>query len=156
MVKNLPAMQETQVQLILVLGKIPWRRKWQPTPVRGIPGESHRQRRLKDYSPWVHRVRHNWAHVHVIRIRQATFSDPGTVKPEPSGTTLGAVSVFSNLLPSAEGGLSHPAPLHTTRRSLDIFPPRWDSWQPTWLTQSQKESFQKGYHYPDKMQWRCA
>ena len=31
MVRNLPAMQETQVQS---LGqKIPWRRKWQPTPV---------------------------------------------------------------------------------------------------------------------------
>ena len=30
-VKNLPAMQETLVQSLV--GKIPWRRKWQPTPV---------------------------------------------------------------------------------------------------------------------------
>ena len=27
------------------VGKIPWRRKWQPTPVF-LPGESHRQRSL--------------------------------------------------------------------------------------------------------------
>ena len=31
--------------------KIPWRRKWQPTPVF-LPGKSHRQRSLVDYSPW--------------------------------------------------------------------------------------------------------
>ena len=43
-VKNLPAMQETWV------GKIPWRRKWQPTPVF-LPGESHRQRSLAGCSP---------------------------------------------------------------------------------------------------------
>ena len=32
------------------VGKIPWRRKWQPTPVL-LPGKSH-GRRLADYSPW--------------------------------------------------------------------------------------------------------
>jgi len=31
--------------------KIPWRRKWQLTPVF-LPGESHGQRRLLGYSPW--------------------------------------------------------------------------------------------------------
>ena len=33
------------------VGKIPWRKKWQPTPVL-LPGESHGQRSLVDYSPW--------------------------------------------------------------------------------------------------------
>ena len=33
------------------LRKIPWRRKWQPIPVF-LPGESHGQRSLVDYSPW--------------------------------------------------------------------------------------------------------
>ena len=33
------------------VGKIPWRRKWQPTPVF-LPGESHGQRSLGGYSPW--------------------------------------------------------------------------------------------------------
>ena len=31
--------------------KIPWRTAWQPTPVF-LPGESHEQRSLADYSPW--------------------------------------------------------------------------------------------------------
>ena len=33
--------------------KIPWRRKWQPTPVL-LPGESHGQRNLEGCSPWGH------------------------------------------------------------------------------------------------------
>ena len=49
-VKNLPAMQDTWVQS-LVWEKIPWRRKWWPTPVF-LPGESHGQRSLAGYSPW--------------------------------------------------------------------------------------------------------
>ena len=46
LVKNLPAVWETWV------GKIPWRRKWLPTPVF-LPGESHGQRTLTGYSHWV-------------------------------------------------------------------------------------------------------
>ena len=34
--------------------KIPWRRKWQPTPVF-LPGEFHAQRNLVGYSPWDHK-----------------------------------------------------------------------------------------------------
>ena len=41
------------------VGKIPWRRAWQPTPV-SLLGESHRQRSLVGYCPWCHRVRPNW------------------------------------------------------------------------------------------------
>ena len=33
------------------IGKIPLRRKWQPTPVF-LPGKSHGQRSLVGYSPW--------------------------------------------------------------------------------------------------------
>ena len=33
------------------VGKIPWRRAWQPTPVF-LPGEFHGQRSLASYSPW--------------------------------------------------------------------------------------------------------
>ena len=47
LVKILPAMWETWV------GKIPWRRAWQPTPVF-LPGESHGQRSLAGYSLWDH------------------------------------------------------------------------------------------------------
>ena len=43
-------------------GSILWRRKWQPTPVF-LPGKSHGQRSLADYSPWEvdRRVRHDLA-----------------------------------------------------------------------------------------------
>ena len=37
--------------LIPGLGRFPWRRGWQPTPVF-LPGESHGQRSLAGYSPW--------------------------------------------------------------------------------------------------------
>ena len=40
--------------------KIPWRRKWQPTPVI-LPIKSHGQRNLAGCSPWGHkRAGHNW------------------------------------------------------------------------------------------------
>ena len=48
MVNSLPAMRETWV------GKIPWRREGQPTPVF-LPGEFHGQRSLAGYSPWGHK-----------------------------------------------------------------------------------------------------
>ena len=41
--------------------KIPWRRKWQSTPIF-LPGKSHWQRSLVGYSSWGCKiVRHNWA-----------------------------------------------------------------------------------------------
>ena len=42
-----------------LVGKIPWRRKWQPIPVP-LTGKFHGQRRLVGYHPWGGRVRHNW------------------------------------------------------------------------------------------------
>ena len=48
-VKNLPTMQEMQV-LSLDQEDLPWRRKWQPTPVF-LPGKSHGQRSLVGYTP---------------------------------------------------------------------------------------------------------
>ena len=48
-VKNLPAMQEKRLRF---LGReMPWRRKWQPTPVF-LPGESHGQRSLEGSGQW--------------------------------------------------------------------------------------------------------
>ena len=49
LVKNLPAMQETRVWF--PSQKIPWRRKWQPTPVL-LPREFHGQWSRAGYSPW--------------------------------------------------------------------------------------------------------
>ena len=43
------------------VGKIPWRRKWQPTPVF-LPGETHGERSLAGYSPWVWLSTHTHTH----------------------------------------------------------------------------------------------
>ena len=53
-VKNLPAVQETQVRSLRqgsLDPRVPWRRKWQPITV-SLPGELHGQRSLMSYSPW--------------------------------------------------------------------------------------------------------
>ena len=46
MIKNLPVMQETWTDAWV--GRIPWRKAWQPTPVF-LPGEFHGQESLVDY-----------------------------------------------------------------------------------------------------------
>ena len=52
MVKNLPANAgDTRCGFNPWVGKIPWRWKWQPTPVF-LLGESHGQRSMVCYSPW--------------------------------------------------------------------------------------------------------
>ena len=42
------------------VGKIPWRREWQPTPVF-LPVEFHGQWSPVGYSPWGFRIEHDWA-----------------------------------------------------------------------------------------------
>ena len=55
-VKNPPANEDRhkRYRFNSWVGKIPWRRAWQPTPVC-LPGESHGQRSLVGYSPWSHK-----------------------------------------------------------------------------------------------------
>ena len=55
MVKNRPVnIGDRRPRFAPSVGKIPWRRKWQPTPIF-LSGESHGQRRLVVYSPWGHK-----------------------------------------------------------------------------------------------------
>ena len=59
--------------------KIPWRSAWQPTPIF-LPGESHGQRSLADYSPWGRsRVRREWAHTHSISYTQVFIATRFTI-----------------------------------------------------------------------------
>ena len=52
MVKNLPASAgDMRCGFDPWVGKIPWKRKWQPTPVF-LPGEPNGQRSLVGCSPW--------------------------------------------------------------------------------------------------------
>ena len=46
------------------VGKIPWRRKWQPTSVF-LPEECHRLKSLASHSPGGRRVGHDWIHTHI-------------------------------------------------------------------------------------------
>ena len=52
--------------------KIPWRRKWQPTPVL-LPGESYGQRNLEGCSPWTRRVGHDWVCMQCSNTRTQSF-----------------------------------------------------------------------------------
>ena len=46
-----PACQSRRHEFDPWVGKILWRRKWQPTPVL-LPGKSHGWRSMVGYSPW--------------------------------------------------------------------------------------------------------
>ena len=51
-VKNLPVkVEDRRHGFDPWVGKNPWRRKWQPTPIF-LPGKFHGQRSLVGYSPW--------------------------------------------------------------------------------------------------------
>ena len=65
MVKNLPAMQETQFELWV--RKIPRRRKWQPTPVFLLENSMHR-------GAW-------WATVHGVAKSRTWLSDEAQNSP---------------------------------------------------------------------------
>ena len=61
-------------------GKIPWRRKWQSTPVL-LPGKSHGRKSLAGYRPWDHKESdtteqmsthtHTHTHTHAVRMLRA-------------------------------------------------------------------------------------
>ena len=72
------------------VGKIPWRRNWQPTAVF-LLGKSHRWRSLVGYSPWGRRVGlSNWADTHTASPHLCLSCDDPAVSPDiakyPSGT----------------------------------------------------------------------
>ena len=51
LVKNPPANAHKRPEFNPWVKKIPWRRKWQLTPVF-LPGKFHKQRSMEGYSPW--------------------------------------------------------------------------------------------------------
>ena len=52
--------------------KIPWRRKWPPTPVF-LPGKFHGQRSLGLQSMMQQKVRHNWVYTHTHKVSIFSF-----------------------------------------------------------------------------------
>ena len=82
-------------------GKIPWRRKRQPTPVV-LPGESHGQRNLVVYSPWGRKESDTTEHLlvffwhHVSEASHKYQHRPPTLKAEVKGKLRELVPVCSN------------------------------------------------------------
>ena len=60
--------------LIPGLGRFPWRRKWQPTPVF-LPENSHRQRSLEGYSPWTCKQSNTTEHARWIELEPGSGRD---------------------------------------------------------------------------------
>ena len=54
------------------VGNIPWRRKWQPTPI-SLPGRFHGQGSLAGYSPWSSKESDimEWPHFHFSKFLSA-------------------------------------------------------------------------------------
>ena len=65
-------MQETWFDLWV--GKIPWRRKWQPIPVL-LPGKFSGRRSLVGYSPWGHKESDTAKQLHSTSLTHLLFSD---------------------------------------------------------------------------------
>ena len=63
MVKNPPASIGDMGSIRGLVGKIPWKKKWQPTSVF-LTRESHGQRSLEDYSPRGHKESDTTEHIH--------------------------------------------------------------------------------------------
>ena len=72
-VKNLPAKAGNGFDPWV--GKIPWRRVWQPTPVF-LPGESHGQSSLAGYSPWGRKELDTTEHTHTLMMRTGQLMLP--------------------------------------------------------------------------------
>ena len=51
------------------VGKIPWRRKWQLTPVL-LSGKSHGQRSLVGYNPWGHKESDTTERLHSLHLAE--------------------------------------------------------------------------------------
>ena len=86
--------------------KIPWRRKWQSTPVF-LPRESHEQRSLAGYSPWVAKSR--------TQLRDFTFKVVMRMKWISIGKAFSAwhkvISMCSLNLKKKESSLFSECPL---------------------------------------------
>ena len=79
-VKNPPANAGDVGDVVSItwVGKVPWRRKWQPTPVF-LPGESYGQKSVVGYSPWGHKRQTGLStHATLTKFNHSSFLFEGT------------------------------------------------------------------------------
>ena len=69
------------------VGKIPWRRAWQPTPVF-LPGESHGQRSLVGYTPWGRKESDMSEHLSTQELELCDFTAEGVGSIPGWGTQI--------------------------------------------------------------------
>ena len=107
MVKNPPANTGDIRGMGSIPGKLPWRRKWQLTPVF-LPGKSHGQRNLAGFSPCsCKRVGHDLAHRHTNLIASGKVQIRGSARCFQKRSTFElVVSVKYMALPNVGG--QHP------------------------------------------------
>ena len=104
-------MQETQVQWLNPwVGKIPWRKKWQPTPVF-LPGESLGQRSLEG-SPVGHdRETNPGVDTAIVLVSQVRSRAPERLRSSPRDTQQGSIGAELYTFPPAH------LPGHTLSRA---------------------------------------
>ena len=105
-VRNLLAMQRhKRCWFDPWFGKIPWRRKWQSTPIL-LPRKSHGQRNLAGYSPWGTQT----------RLREVALM----VKSPPANAgDLRDTGLIPGLERSPGGGHGNPLPYSCLENSMD-------------------------------------
>ena len=79
---------------VSLLGRFPWRREWQPTPVF-MPREYHGQRSLVGYSPWGHTesdtteaTQHTRTHTSLLGLLPTPQSYPSRLSQSPQLSSL--------------------------------------------------------------------
>ena len=84
------------------VGKIPWRRAWQPSLVF-LPGESLRQRSLVGCSPWGCRVGHDWSNLTCTHGVEQTYM----ISQDSLGQSDGALALLVTLRTCLLSHFSH-------------------------------------------------
>ena len=112
------------------VGKIPWRRKWQPTPVF-LPEETHGQRSLVGYGPWGHKEsdmkQNNLAHTHRFRKDPPPLLQPPKSHPfsiSLSHTSTAAAKSLQSC-PTLCGPIDGSPPGSLVPRILQARTPEW-------------------------------
>ena len=102
------------------VGKIPWRRKWQPAPV-SLPGKFHGRRSLAGYSPWGHKESDMTEQFHFHRILVPNQRlNPGTWQWKHGVLTTGLNHAL-DILYCQEGPVSTKICASTTIYTLIFF-----------------------------------
>ena len=86
------------------LEDLPWTREWQPTPIF-LPGESHGQRSLVDYSPWglkesdmTERLTHTPIYSSGEELKHREIKQPAQGCGGRTGVTAGTLALLGSLI----------------------------------------------------------